>query len=221
MATPLSTSTPITDRYTGSNDMEDHAAMELIIQAEEAEKNDDMEAAASFYEQAIKQFNNTIHEIDNNKVKRKWREKVNDYEIQKLRIQRKLRLRKKIASSSHLRPGGRPTSRRSATMQPMRRSKSKKNTNDYTSDMKNPADNNNENGDGDDGKDDGKKKKGKPSQDEAFRNRLEADIITEKPNVSFKDVQGLANVKLAIYETVILPQKRPELFTGLRAPAMG
>ena len=209
------------ERYTGSENIEDHPAMALIEQAEEAEKNDDIETAAVHYESAIKQFNNTIHEIDNNKIKRKWREKVNDYEIQKLRIQRKLRLRKKM-DKSHLRPGGRRHGR-SATMQP-RRSKSKKSV-DYTNDVKNPeqkkeggggGDNNDNNGDGGD-----KKKGDKKDQDSAFRSRLEADIITEKPNVSFKDVQGLANVKLAIYETVILPQKRPELFTGLRAPAMG
>merc|ERR1719206_1409674 len=66
--------------------------------------------------------------------------------------------------------------------------------------------------DDDDAKeDDGdkKKKKSKASkQDEEFRSRLEADIISEAPDVCFKDVQGLLNVK-------------PELFTGLRTPTSG
>merc|ERR1712087_840828 len=50
---------------------------------------------------------------------------------------------------------------------------------------------------------------------------LMSDIITEAPNISFKDVTGLLSVKLALYECVILPQKRPELFTGLRKPTAG
>merc|ERR1719206_667667 len=79
--------------------------------------------------------------------------------------------------------------------------------------------------DDDDAKeDDGdkKKKKSKASkQDEEFRSRLEADIISEAPDVCFKDVQGLLNVKLALYETIILPALKPELFTGLRTPTSG
>ena len=67
-----------------------------------------------------------------------------------------------------------------------------------------------------------KKKKSKASkQDEEFRTRLEADIISEAPDVCFKDVQGLLSVKLALYETIILPALRPELFTGLRTPTSG
>eukprot|EP01084_Bolivina_argentea_P287517 493368_1 len=66
------------------------------------------------------------------------------------------------------------------------------------------------------------KKKSKLSkQDAEFRTRLEADIISEAPDISFKDVQGLGNVKLALYETIILPALRPELFTGLRTPSGG
>jgi len=77
---------------------------------------------------------------------------------------------------------------------------------------------------GDGGDDDEKedKKKSKASkQDEEFRSRLEADIISEAPDVCFKDVQGLLNVKLALYETIILPALKPELFTGLRTPTSG
>eukprot|EP01083_Nonionella_stella_P204368 745062_1 len=58
-------------------------------------------------------------------------------------------------------------------------------------------------------------------QDKALTDKLMADIVTEAPNISFKDVTGLLNVKLALYECVILPQKRPELFTGLRKPTAG
>ena len=75
----------------------------------------------------------------------------------------------------------------------------------------------------DEKKDDGddKKKSKMSKQDAEFRSRLEADIISEAPDICFKDVQGLANVKLALYETIILPALRPELFTGLRTPTGG
>ena len=67
-----------------------------------------------------------------------------------------------------------------------------------------------------------KKKQSKTSkQDNEFRDRLKDDIITETPNVSFKDIQGLNSVKLALYETIILPELKPELFTGLRKPTSG
>ena len=59
------------------------------------------------------------------------------------------------------------------------------------------------------------------AEDNQFRKRIEGDIIDDKPNVSFRDVQGLENVKLALYESVILPALRPEIFTGLRAPSSG
>eukprot|EP01084_Bolivina_argentea_P287520 493372_1 len=78
--------------------------------------------------------------------------------------------------------------------------------------------------DSDNDKDNKKKEKitkEKVDPDQALKDRLMSDIITEAPNVSFKDVTGLLNVKLALYECVILPQKRPELFTGLRKPTAG
>ena len=46
------------------------------------------------------------------------------------------------------------------------------------------------------------------------------EVLIDKPNVCWDDVVGLQKAKDALYETVILPYLRPELFTGLRAPGI-
>jgi spastin len=45
--------------------------------------------------------------------------------------------------------------------------------------------------------------------------------MVEKPNVAWKDIAGLESAKSALHEIVVLPNLRPELFTGLRSPARG
>lgn len=45
------------------------------------------------------------------------------------------------------------------------------------------------------------------------RNNLENLIIKEKPNVSWKEVIGLEEVKLALRESIVYPARKPELFT--------
>lgn len=47
------------------------------------------------------------------------------------------------------------------------------------------------------------------------------EIIDTGPCVEFKDIAGQDAAKQALHEIVILPAVRPELFTGLRAPARG
>ncbi|KAF4703121.1 Vacuolar protein sorting-associated protein 4 [Perkinsus olseni] len=46
-------------------------------------------------------------------------------------------------------------------------------------------------------------------------------IVTEKPNVRWSDVAGLDQAKASLQETVILPTKFPQLFTGKRKPWKG
>ncbi|KAJ3171797.1 hypothetical protein HDU87_008265 [Geranomyces variabilis] len=57
--------------------------------------------------------------------------------------------------------------------------------------------------------------------DKAMADRILNEVVMEKPNVSWDDIVGLISAKAALHEIVILPTLRPELFTGLRAPAKG
>lgn len=47
------------------------------------------------------------------------------------------------------------------------------------------------------------------------------EILEESPNVTWIDIAGLDDAKKVLYEIVELPNKRPDLFTGLRAPSRG
>ena len=47
------------------------------------------------------------------------------------------------------------------------------------------------------------------------------EILDKSPNVNWDDIAGLQSAKQMIYETVIWPMKRPDIFTGLRAPPKG
>jgi vacuolar protein-sorting-associated protein 4 len=54
-----------------------------------------------------------------------------------------------------------------------------------------------------------------------LRGALSKVIVTEKPNVKWKDVAGLAQAKEILEYTVIFPKMHPHLFTGIRQPATG
>ena len=54
-----------------------------------------------------------------------------------------------------------------------------------------------------------------------LRGALSGAIVTEKPNVKWDDVAGLEGAKESLKETVILPTRFPQLFTGKRRPFKG
>lgn len=54
-----------------------------------------------------------------------------------------------------------------------------------------------------------------------LKKSLESAIITEKPNVKWTDVAGLATAKQILQEAVILPTRFPELFVGKVRPWKG
>mmetsp|Transcript_58136 Transcript_58136/g.80661 ORF Transcript_58136/g.80661 Transcript_58136/m.80661 type:complete len:408 (-) Transcript_58136:58-1281(-) len=54
-----------------------------------------------------------------------------------------------------------------------------------------------------------------------LRGALAGAIVSEKPNIRWEDVAGLENAKESLKETVILPTRFPQLFTGKRVPFKG
>ncbi len=54
-----------------------------------------------------------------------------------------------------------------------------------------------------------------------LREMIGDTIITEKPNVSWKDVAGLDKVKQSLREAIVLPVIKPDIFKGARKPWTG
>merc|ERR1719223_2151198 len=70
------------------------------------------------------------------------------------------------------------------------------------------------------------KKKGDADDDadeekNKLRGALSGAIVTEKPDIKWDDVAGLDGAKEALKETVILPTRFPQLFTGKHKPWKG
>jgi len=55
----------------------------------------------------------------------------------------------------------------------------------------------------------------------ALRSQLDGAIVSEKPNVRWDDVAGLADAKAALQEAAVLPIRFPDLFQGERKPWRG
>ena len=52
------------------------------------------------------------------------------------------------------------------------------------------------------------------AEKQKLRGALSGAVVTEKPNVKWDDVAGLTQAKESLKETVILPTRFPQLFTG-------
>ncbi|KAK8824706.1 hypothetical protein WA556_005400 [Blastocystis sp. ATCC 50177/Nand II] len=56
---------------------------------------------------------------------------------------------------------------------------------------------------------------------DAYEKMVVENVLDSSPSVKWEDIAGMKYAKKVLYETVILPSKRPDLFTGLRAPPKG
>jgi hypothetical protein len=63
--------------------------------------------------------------------------------------------------------------------------------------------------------------RGADKQKSEYAARIESEIVDSGPPVMFDDIAGLEDAKRVLQEMVIMPQLRPDLFTGLRAPPRG
>jgi len=54
-----------------------------------------------------------------------------------------------------------------------------------------------------------------------LRDKILSEIVETKPDVKFDDVVGLVEAKQILKEIIIIPNLRPDLFTGLRSPPRG
>lgn len=58
-------------------------------------------------------------------------------------------------------------------------------------------------------------------QNSELDQNIEASIVSENPDITLNDVAGLETVKRSLREAIVLPLKRPDLFTGSRQPWRG
>lgn len=58
-------------------------------------------------------------------------------------------------------------------------------------------------------------------EEEKLENAISDIIVTEKPNITLKDIAGLETAKQTLREAIVLPLMRPDLFSGARKPWKG
>ena len=59
------------------------------------------------------------------------------------------------------------------------------------------------------------------SEDTEMEEKIATEIMQTNPGVKFSDIIGMQEMKKILYEIIIVPQIRPDLFTGIRKPQRG
>ena len=67
----------------------------------------------------------------------------------------------------------------------------------------------------------GKKEEAPANPLSEYENQIMSEMLDKSPGVKWEDIAGLAYAKQTLQEAVILPNLRPDLFTGLRRPPKG
>ena len=69
--------------------------------------------------------------------------------------------------------------------------------------------------------DNNKKKNIHEKEEDEMDEKIESEIMDKNPGVKFDDIIGMKEMKRILYEIIIVPTIRPDLFTGIRKPQRG
>ena len=58
-------------------------------------------------------------------------------------------------------------------------------------------------------------------EDKLMNEKILSEIMQKNPGVKFSDIIGMKEMKQTLYEIIIIPTIRPDLFTGIRKPQRG
>ena len=58
-------------------------------------------------------------------------------------------------------------------------------------------------------------------EEDAMDQKIMSEIMSKNPGVKFSDIIGMNEMKQTLYEIIVVPTIRPDLFTGIRTPQRG
>ena len=58
-------------------------------------------------------------------------------------------------------------------------------------------------------------------EEDEMDKKVESEIMVKNPKVKFSDIIGMQDMKQTLYEIIVVPTIRPDLFTGIRKPQRG